>query len=570
MNATRRALAGALVATLMVVASSPASARVPAGAVVPAAASPSRTDSARDAASWIVAQQKSGGAFFSEDQPADATAETIVALVSAGVAGAPVERALRYVERTGRDRATRAAYAGRIVMGLVAAGRDPRSFGGVDYVKVIEDAYNPATGTYETGLYSDALAILGLVAARRPVPAQAITYLRANQCPDGGFAHDPGCIPKADTDTTSMVIAVAAGAGTSAGVAWDDAWYARARSWLRSALNDDGGYPHTPGGATNANSTGLALSAIAATRQSEAAWSNARGVQPGAGFASLRHGSGGFKYQAGDRDPNGYATVQIIPGLMRAAYPVRPAAAARSGTTPPSAKTEQPSSRNPATGVMPSPQPCPAPLARATGERRAGLIVEHANGSVRTFCIAFSAAEEQAGFSGADLLVRSGIPVIFGGTRTDASVSAIDGEGCGAADSFCECPNAAASTCRFWGYYAMDSAGAWQFASRGAAQRLVRDGDVDGWRYGNHLSGNGGPGERARPCANGARVLGLRQEAGLRPRGTGGPRGTSAGGPHGTGAGGGKGGPLAAGALTLVFGGGAAWAAARRRRRESL
>ena len=140
---------------------------------------------------------------------------------------------------------------------------------------------------------------------------------------------------------------------------------------------------------------------------------------------------------------------------------------------------------------------------RAGSERSANLVIETADGSSESFCIAFSAKEEAQGFSGADLLRRSGLPIVFGGTASDASVCRIGTEGCSdAGQCFCACANATSRACRFWGYYTL-SAGVWKFSSVGASRRMVHNGDVDGWRYANHQGGKSFPHSSAKPCANG-------------------------------------------------------------------
>lgn len=336
----RYARVGALAAAMTIVAPLPASARAP----IPAAAS------------WIAARQASDGGFFGEQQPADATAEAVAALRVSGKQTAVVARALDYIRRAGPARASvRPAYAGRIVMGLVAAGQNPRDFGGVDYVSRITEAYR--AGTYETGVYAHALAILGLVAAREPVPGDAITYLRANQCGDGGYGHEPGCVPRGDTDTTAMVICALAGAGVPAG----DLIRSRAREWLRSVRVAGGGYPHRSGDQVNANSTGLAVSALACGGQQDA--------QSVSVLRSMQTGDGGVRYRASDAQANSYATVQAIPALAGSGYPVRVAReASKSGA---SLGSSPGVSRHPSSGAPSAAGGASPPSSRSTSQSAA-------------------------------------------------------------------------------------------------------------------------------------------------------------------------------------------------------
>ncbi|MCA1834088.1 MAG: prenyltransferase/squalene oxidase repeat-containing protein [Actinomycetota bacterium] len=294
-------------------------------------------DAAYRGASFIVSRQMPSGAFFSADQPPDGVGEDIASLIAGGVTGASVDRALAFVATRGPDRARQnAAYAGRIILGLVAAGRNPRSFGGFDYVAELESKYKPA-GMYEPQLYADSLAVLGVIAAGDPVPVQAITYFRLNECSGGGFGHDEGCASKADTDTTSLVIDVL----IAAGVPKFDTVISRARTWLSETQNDDGGFGLYPGDPTNANSAALALTAIAALQERSEDWK--KGNDARTALLALQFPSGGFALHAGDPKPNDYATVQGVLGVSRRALPIRPGAKTASSNLGPT-RSAQPAS----------------------------------------------------------------------------------------------------------------------------------------------------------------------------------------------------------------------------------
>jgi hypothetical protein len=281
------------------------------------ASPPTGADAAHRGATYLVSRQETSGAFFGPDLVADGVAEAVASLIAGGVSGAPINKALGYLAAHGPERAqARAAYAGRIVMGLAAAGQNPRSFGGFDYVAELQSHYTPG-GAYETKVYADALAVLGVLAAGDRPPPQALEYLRLNECPGGGFGHDAGCTSTADVDTTSLVVNVLAAAGIGA----SDPVRARARAFLIGAQNDDGGFGLYRGSTTNGNSTGLALSAIASMGESPGGWT-AHGTDPLSALLHLQLSSGGFRYVASQSRPNDYATVQAIPGAAGLAYPV--------------------------------------------------------------------------------------------------------------------------------------------------------------------------------------------------------------------------------------------------------
>lgn len=124
------------------------------------------------------------------------------------------------------------------------------------------------------------------------------------------------------------------------------------------------------------------------------------------------------------------------------------------------------------------------------GPNRAALVVRFADGAIETRCITFDAPT----ISGAELLARSGLPVIVnhnGGLGS--AVCSIGGQGCAfpGQDCFCKCQG---STCEYWAYYHGRDDG-WVYSDVGAANYSVTDGAVEGWSWGqgNFSSGTEPP-----------------------------------------------------------------------------
>lgn len=111
---------------------------------------------------------------------------------------------------------------------------------------------------------------------------------------------------------------------------------------------------------------------------------------------------------------------------------------------------------------------------------QAGLVVVHGDGSVFSGCVAFS----EESISGAELLRRSGLEVTldaYGGLGY--GVCGIGDEGCPAGqDCFCQCR---ATPCAYWVYSHRHADGSWAISGVGASSWQVRDGDVDGWVWGD-------------------------------------------------------------------------------------
>ncbi len=126
----------------------------------------------------------------------------------------------------------------------------------------------------------------------------------------------------------------------------------------------------------------------------------------------------------------------------------------------------------------------------AQAPNRAGLVVQHGDGTVRVACVTF----EEPEISGAELLRRSGLDVVVA-VESGLMVCAIEGEGCQypAEPCFCQCQGQ--GPCTYWSYWHLDSQrGEWAYSSLGAGAYKVRNGDVDGWRW-----GSGTPGRASAP-----------------------------------------------------------------------
>ncbi|KPL23240.1 MAG: hypothetical protein AMJ93_05195 [Anaerolineae bacterium SM23_84] len=117
-------------------------------------------------------------------------------------------------------------------------------------------------------------------------------------------------------------------------------------------------------------------------------------------------------------------------------------------------------------------------LATSSPTHYAGLVVQFEDGRLLTDCLSFS----EENITGLELLRRSGLDIATWGT----AVCRIERAGCDypAERCFCEC---LAPPCRFWSYWQWRD-GRWVYSEVGASQRQVRDGDIDGWVWGDGQS----------------------------------------------------------------------------------
>ncbi|MFJ9628267.1 prenyltransferase/squalene oxidase repeat-containing protein [Streptomyces sp. NPDC101175] len=142
----------------------------------------------------------------------------------------------------------------------VAAGPSPSPS-----VAIPAGLYGTADPTYD-GVWRQSLALLAQDAVGVRPADSAVAWLAGQQCADGGFAAfraDPGkaCDAKVMVDTNSTAAAVQALAALAGS---RDARVARAVAWLKSVENPDGGWGYSPGGASDANSTGVVMGALGA------------------------------------------------------------------------------------------------------------------------------------------------------------------------------------------------------------------------------------------------------------------------------------------------------------------
>ena len=197
--------------------------------------------------------------------------------------------------------------------------------------------------TYD-GVFRESLGLLAYAAAGETPPAEAVSWLLGQQCPDGGFQafravttdpcqkSDP--VAYAGEDTNSSGLAAAALRAVGQSNAAD-----RALAWAVAAQNTDGGFPYFLGGSSDANSTAMVLFGTNTAGRSPSSVA-VGGVSAADFLVGLQLGcegaatddDGGFAFQdygSGLLD-NDAASVQAVLALSGAALPVTPRAVSTS------------------------------------------------------------------------------------------------------------------------------------------------------------------------------------------------------------------------------------------------
>ncbi len=259
-----------------------------------------------------------------------------------------------------RGRGSDQLYTSWAVMGLAAAGRDPRAVkrggrSGVDYivrnigrVEAIGDierailalhagrrspravagrnlvaelaSKRRRNGSFAGLVNQTAFAILALRAGGRPRTDRAIRaaagWLAGQHNADGGF-NFAGRGRRSGIDDTAAALQglVAAGKRRTRTVA-------RAAAFLAARQSADGGFPLTPGGASNAQSSAWAIQALVAAGRNADRQRRRGARSPIAYLRSLQGSSGAVRYSRTSTQTPVWVTGQALTGLARKPFPI--------------------------------------------------------------------------------------------------------------------------------------------------------------------------------------------------------------------------------------------------------
>ena len=293
------------------------------GAAAPARAAADPNQAAQAALGWLLGRQQDNGGFAGFD--AGSSADAIFAIAAVGSdpngvlksGGSPVS----YLGTQAAGYAAKSpAAAGKLALAVVAAGKDPRDFGGQNLIQVIQSSYSAKTGRYGADVTGHVYALLALASAGQPIPPEGLDALGKLQLPDGGWSFDGSAATGSDTNTTALAIQALVAAKAPGGA------LARGLAYLHAQQNADGGFPYSKtssfGADTDANSTAVVIQAIAAAGQDPRGWKQSGG-DPIEGLLKLQNSSGAFRYQAAVPDDNDLATAQAVPALLLKPFPIK-------------------------------------------------------------------------------------------------------------------------------------------------------------------------------------------------------------------------------------------------------
>jgi len=188
------------------------------------------------------------------------------------------------------------------VLAITSLQKDPRTFGGIDYIEKLKSFYNQNQIGDPNTLNDDMFGILALISAGEPASDPIITdtenFLLQNQNLDGGWGFSPTASSDTNMTAAGIITLLAAGMPSS------DLSILNATKYLSNAQNSDGGFPYDPnssfGTASDTASTAwvvwglnaLGIDALSWSKDNKNPISFLEGNQTGEGFFEYQSGSG--------------------------------------------------------------------------------------------------------------------------------------------------------------------------------------------------------------------------------------------------------------------------------------
>ncbi len=203
----------------------------------------------------------------------------------------------------------------RTILTVIAIGKDPRNFTGIDLVSKLKEKIKP-NGQIGDHIYTTIWGIIALKACGVDV-SKSVEWLKMHQNSDGGFGWTVGAKSDYD-DTAAAIVALIEG-----GVPRNSSVIKRALDFLKTGQNEDGGFRYFGNSASNSASDAWAIWGIIASGQNPTEWKK-NNVSVVEHLLSLQAEKGYFKYTKYQVSNPCYMTACAIMALLGKYPPVYP------------------------------------------------------------------------------------------------------------------------------------------------------------------------------------------------------------------------------------------------------
>jgi hypothetical protein len=204
----------------------------------------------------------------------------------------------------------------RLILSIVAAGENPGSFGGKDYLEALLALYDGTQMGDTTLLNDDIWAVMALqpTGADPEIISHLRDYILLNQNSDGGWSWAAG--GESDADNTAAAIS----ALVRAGVARKDPVIADALAFLKTKQQNNGGFISE--GSANSAVDSWVIRALrdAGQNPADAGWAIGEDT-PITHLLSLQDSDGAFKWTSSTRSRPEWMTAYAVTALLGAEWP---------------------------------------------------------------------------------------------------------------------------------------------------------------------------------------------------------------------------------------------------------
>jgi len=198
----------------------------------------------------------------------------------------------------------------RLIMAIKASGQNPRSFNGIDYVKLLRNKFSNNQFGEKTLINDDIFGIIAMLtadeSANSDIIHNAVFELIKKQNSDGLWEN---------IDLTAATIqALMAYKKTSGNINVDD-YLEKAKEALKNHQDDLGGFGE------NSATTSWSIQAIVSLGEDPVDWKLSNGNNPWTALFSYQNSNGGFGWKT-NNDASAFMTAYAIPALLSAPWPI--------------------------------------------------------------------------------------------------------------------------------------------------------------------------------------------------------------------------------------------------------